>query len=124
MFESQTFFFSFFFLRLLRIRPSGLFHFRINLCLCVFFRHLVGFLGRGIAHHKTSFSIYKTARSTEESRTYVHASNGIRTQDSSVRAVEDSTRRRQRGHCYRQPAMFFFVIFSVSSCSYKLNMCG
>jgi hypothetical protein len=36
---------------------------------------------------------------TEQTHTYIHALNGIRTHDPSVRASEDSSCLRPRGHC-------------------------
>jgi hypothetical protein len=41
---------------------------------------------------------------TQNKRTDIHASGGIRTHDPSVRAGEDSTCLRPRDHCYRYQA--------------------
>jgi hypothetical protein len=77
-----------------RIRPSVLFSSKINLnyesC-----SQLVG-----LPTARTLLTQDNT--NTEETRTDIHASSGIRTHDPSVRAGEDISRLRLRGgHCDR-----------------------
>jgi hypothetical protein len=82
------------------IRPLSLFRFRIYfLKLVNLFGHLLGLLGRGISPTQGLY-LHRTTQH-RKTRTNIHASSGIRTHDPSVRAVEDSTCLRPRGHCDR-----------------------
>jgi hypothetical protein len=75
----------------------GLFRFRILTSeLMNLFRHLVGLLGRGISPTQGLY-LHRTTQHRKK-RTHIHASSGIRTLDPIVRAVEDSTCLRPRGH--------------------------
>jgi len=60
------------------------------------FGHLVEFLGRGIGRMQGLYLHRRTQHT--KTRTDIHASSGIRTHDSSLRAVEDRTCLRPRGH--------------------------
>jgi len=60
------------------------------------FGHSVGLLGRGISPSQGHY-LHRTAQQ-RKTRTHIHASSGIRTHDPSVRAVEDRTCLRPRGH--------------------------
>jgi hypothetical protein len=64
------------------------------------FRQLVGLLGRGISPAQGLY-LHRTTQD-RKMRTRIYASNGIRTQDPIVRAAEDSTCLRPRGHWDRQ----------------------
>jgi hypothetical protein len=60
-------------------------------------RESVGLLGWG----STQYKPLPTQDNTEWTQTYTHALSGIRTQDPSVRASEDSSCLRPRGNCDR-----------------------
>jgi len=60
------------------------------------FGHSVGLLGRGISPTQGLY-LHRTAQH-RKTRTHIHVPSGIRTHDPSVRAVEDSTCLRPRGH--------------------------
>jgi len=60
------------------------------------FGHLVGLLGRGISPSQGHF-LHRTSQH-RKTRTHVHASSGIRTNDPNFRAVEDRTCLRRCGH--------------------------
>jgi hypothetical protein len=51
----------------------------------------------------------KAATYTQNKHTDIHASNGIRTHDPSVRASEDNSWLRPRGHCDRLPYTLQFT---------------
>jgi len=51
---------------------------------------------------------------TQKTRTHIHASSGIRTQDPSVRAVENSTYLKQRGHWDRLSMQYLLLIMIIS----------
>jgi len=57
---------------------------------------LVGLLGGGISPSQGLY-LHMTTQHIK-TRTHVHASSGFRTHDPSVRAVEDRTCLRPRGH--------------------------
>jgi hypothetical protein len=61
------------------------------------FRHLVGLLGGGGDQSSAKASTYTGQHNTEK-QTHIHAPSRIRTCDPSVRAAEDSTCLRPRGH--------------------------
>jgi hypothetical protein len=65
------------------------------------FRKSIGLLGRGSARRKAA--VYTN---TEWTQTNIYASSGFRTHDPDVRAGEDISCLRLRGHCDRRP---FFV---------------
>jgi hypothetical protein len=71
------------------------------------FGHLVGLFGRGINPSQGHY-LHRTAQH-RKTRTHIHASSGFRTQDPSVRAVEDRTCLRPRGHCDRQ--VYIKIVF-------------
>jgi len=60
------------------------------------FGHLVGLLGRGVGPTQGLY-LHRTTRHRKTQK-HIHASSEIRTHDSSVRAVEDSTCLRRCGH--------------------------
>jgi hypothetical protein len=81
-----------------RIRPLGLFRFRI------YFSEtyestgqLVGLLGPGDRPNARPLPTHRTTQH-RETRRHIHASSGIRTHDHSVQAAEDSTCLRPLGH--------------------------
>jgi hypothetical protein len=51
---------------------------------------------------------------TEWTHTGIHASSGIGTHDCSVRADEDSSYLRPRGHCSRQVTSLDYIIYVIS----------
>jgi hypothetical protein len=79
-----------------RIRPSDLLPLGMNLDLWILQR-VVGLLGRRISQLQGRYLHAEQHR--EETRTDIHASSEIRTHDPTVRAGEDSSCLRQRGHC-------------------------
>jgi hypothetical protein len=81
--------------------PHGLFRLRIYFFwIYGIYEHLVRLLGRGISPTQGLY-LHRTTQH-RKTRTHIHASNGIRTRDPSVRGVEDSTCLRPRGHWDRQ----------------------
>jgi hypothetical protein len=64
------------------------------------FGHLVGLLGRGISLTQGLY-LHRTTQH-RKTRTHMHAPTGIRTRDPIVRAAEDSTCLRPRGHWDRR----------------------
>jgi hypothetical protein len=60
----------------------------------------IGLLGRGSARRKAS-TYTQNNTNREWTHTDIHAFSGIRTQDHSVRAGEDGSCLRPRGHCDR-----------------------
>jgi hypothetical protein len=60
----------------------------------------VGILGRGSVRRKAA-TYTQSNTNTEERHTDTHALSGIRTHDPSVRAAEDGSCHRPRGHCVR-----------------------
>jgi hypothetical protein len=94
----------FFFLRLLRIWPCGLFQFINTSEVINPFRHLVEILGRGISHSQR-LHLHRTAQ-RRKTRTNIHALSGIRTHD---------PRLRPRGECdwcnlHKINAFFLFLL--------------
>jgi hypothetical protein len=73
------------------------------------FRHLVGLLGRGIS---PALRPLPTHRKTQhrQTQTHIHAPSKIRTCDPNVRAAEDSTCLRSRGHWDRHMHVSPFLI--------------
>jgi hypothetical protein len=71
------------------VGPWPLFHLR-NL-----FTHMAGLLRRVISPSQDRSAAY----TQDNTNTDIHAFNGIRTHDSSVRASEDSLCLKPRGHC-------------------------
>jgi hypothetical protein len=65
------------------------------------YRQLVGLLGRVISPVARLLPTQDNTN-TEETQTDMHTSSGIRTHDPSVRASEDISYHRPRGHCDRQ----------------------
>jgi hypothetical protein len=61
-------------------------------------RHSVGFLGRVISSSQDRY----LKETHNKHKTDIHASSGVRTHHPSVRAGEDSSCPRPRGHCDRQ----------------------
>jgi hypothetical protein len=61
---------------------------------------MVGLLGRGISPRQ--YLYLHSATQHRKTQIYIHASSRIRTHDPSVRAVQDHTRLRQRGHWDQQ----------------------
>jgi hypothetical protein len=70
-----------------RIKPSGLFPSEL-IWNCASYRQLVGLLGRVISPVARPLPI-QDSTNTEETRTDIYASSGIRTHDPSVSAGED-----------------------------------
>jgi hypothetical protein len=81
------------------VGPSSLFSF------IIFFTQMIGLLGRAISPSQGRYVHMRTTQ-TQNKRADIHASCGIRPHDPSVRAGEDSSCLRPRGHCDRLP---FFV---------------
>jgi hypothetical protein len=61
-------------------------------------RQSIGLLGRGISPSQGSYLHIDT----KSMQTNIHVLSGIRTHDPSVRASEDISYRRPRGHCDRR----------------------
>jgi hypothetical protein len=64
----------------------------------IFFTQSVGLLGRGISPPQGRYLHTEQHKHRINTHTDIHASSGIRTHDSSVRAGEDSSYIRPRGH--------------------------
>jgi hypothetical protein len=75
-------------------------------------RQSVGLLDGGSACRKAP-----TYTNTDQTQTYIHALNRIRTHDPSVRASEDSSCLRPRGHC-DLPLMMYKHSIHVHTLSY------
>jgi hypothetical protein len=71
---------------------SGVGFFLFYFLLMDLLRHLVGLLGQGISPAPRPLSTHR------ETQTHIHAPSKIRTCDPNVRAAEDSTCLRPRGH--------------------------
>jgi hypothetical protein len=69
---------------------------------------LVGLFGRMIGPMQGLY-LHRTTQH-RKTRTYIHASSGIRSHDPSVRAAEDSTCLRARGHWDRLKMYFRTII--------------
>jgi hypothetical protein len=65
----------------------------------IFFTQTVGLLGRGISPSQGHYLHTGQHKHRINSHTDTHSSSGIRTQDPSIRASEDSSCLRERGHC-------------------------
>jgi len=74
------------------------------------FGHLMGLLCRGISPTQGLYLRVTTQHRKTQTHTHIYASRGIRTHDPSVRAAEDSTSLRLRGHWGRSKFVVFFVI--------------
>jgi hypothetical protein len=97
-------------LLLSRIRPFGLFRFRI------YFLKLMNLWTFGRTPwmgDRLDARPLPTHRTTQhrKTRTLIHASSGIRNQDPSVRAAEDSTCLRPRGHWNSLINNIYIIIF-------------
>jgi len=80
-----------------RILPHGLFRLR-NLI----FSEFINLWAFGRAPWTGDQTDLRRTTQHRETRTQIHAPSGVRTRDPSVRATEDSTRLRPRGHGHRQ----------------------
>jgi hypothetical protein len=78
---------------------------------------VVGLLGRGISPSQGHY-LHRTAQH-RKTRTHIHGSSGIRTNDPSVRAGEDRTCLRLRSHWDRQSLIFRYIFTAQKSVSYK-----
>jgi hypothetical protein len=65
------------------------------------FTQTVGLLGRVISPSQGRY-LHRTTQTQNNAHMNIHALNGIRTHDPGVRASEDSSCLRPRGHCDRQ----------------------
>jgi hypothetical protein len=99
----------------LRIRPSGLFSSDL-ICNYRCYRHLVLPLGWVISPIARPLPAqYNT--NTEETRADIHASSGIRTNDSTLRAGEDISSPIPRVHCDRScKIIILFILELIFSC--------
>jgi hypothetical protein len=71
------------------------------------FGHLVGLLGRGMSPTQGLY-VHRTTQH-RKTRTHIHAPSGIRNRDPSVRAAEDSTCLRRRGHWERTRYLYIEI---------------
>jgi hypothetical protein len=67
----------------------------------IFFTQTLGLLGRGISPSQGRYLHTGKHKHSKNANTDIHALSGIRIYDPSVRASEDSSCLRPRGHCDR-----------------------
>jgi hypothetical protein len=71
----------------------------------IFFTQTIGLLGRVISPSQGRYRHTWQQKHKINAHTHIHALSGIRTYDPSVRASEDSSYLRPRGHCDRHKSL-------------------
>jgi hypothetical protein len=89
----------------------------------IFFTQTVGLLGRRSVRRKAATYTQTTQTQNKCTHTDIHSLSGIRTHDPSIRASEDSSCLRPRGHCDRLPRGLSSKILYETIVSHFADIC-